>query len=109
MSVSVERERDKCDGLIDDDEEDIDENRIESAAATRAPLRRRLLPLPLLPLERRPAARRRPVLASMLVEVEVAKRVFFLSFDERKGESGKKNGKKNSPSRTSQEGPSQKG
>jgi len=63
MSVSVEREREEKnndDGLIDDDE-----NRIESAAATRAPLRSALL-LPALPLlERRPATRRRPVLASM--------------------------------------------
>ena len=66
MSVSVERERDDSDddGLIDIELEGL-ENRIESAAATRAPLRSALL-LPALPLlERRPATRRRPVLASM--------------------------------------------
>ena len=65
MSVSVERERDD-DGVIDiiDDELELDENRIESAAATTAPLRR-LLPL-LLPWANRLAARRRPELASIL-------------------------------------------
>jgi len=62
MSVSVERERDDSDddGLIDIELEGL-ENRIESAAATRAPLRR----LPLPPVAKRPEARRRPVLASI--------------------------------------------
>ena len=65
MSVSVERERvANEDGLmIDDIELELLENRIESAAATRAPLSR----LPLLPVASRPEARRRPVLASIVL------------------------------------------
>lgn len=85
MSVSVERERD--DGLMSDDIELNElEDRIESAAATRAPLRRLLLPL-LLPVEKRPAARRRPVLASIVVRSRKEKRRRGrVSLSPRKGE-----------------------
>ena len=70
MSVSVERERDADDDGLIDMELELLENRIESAAAMRAPLRR----LPLLPvLEKRPAARRRPVLASIVLRRGEAK------------------------------------